>query len=118
MAPSLLLHHPVSPTALLPVDGRTGAQMKFPNPNQIRNSLLTVCLVFGISAQALAVGNYEAPCRSQNDTFLDAKKTLETCIDHLGVAEEEKYDTLRCLNELKEVNERAKLLHDCRSKAR
>ena len=80
--------------------------------------LLVMCFIFGISAKALAVGNYEDPCRSQNDAFLDSKKVLEACVDRSNLTETEKSKTLSCLTELKDVDEKAKLLHDCRNKFR
>lgn len=88
-----------------------------------QNFWRTVCLGLMASVQAVfvphafAVGVYEAPCHSQNDSYLDAKKTLDECIDHLEQAAGNG-EGLSCLVELNEVNEKAKLLRECRRKNR
>ena len=69
-------------------------------------------------ARAVAVGTYESPCHSQEDKFDDARKNLDTCIDRLEETESEKTSTLNCLAELKNVNDQAKQLRDCRNKTR
>ena len=98
--------------------------MGFLSSIQIRNLSLPVSLAFAITVQglfvsdALAVGVYEAPCRSQSDSLLDAKKALNNCIDSLEQALDLKSDSPRCLNELKEVTDKAKLLRECRGKKR
>jgi hypothetical protein len=71
-----------------------------------------------LASNALAVGWYETPCHTLSDTFLDAKKSMQNCIENLQQGKEEKDDAPRCLKELEEMTEKAKVLRDCRSSAR
>ena len=83
---------------------------------KLQNRTKIFCLVMQtlLINQAFAIGVYEAPCRFQVEASLDAKRDLNTCIDHLDQLEDEKDNSPRCLAELKAVNEKAKQLHDCR----
>lgn len=71
---------------------------------------------------ALAVGVYEAPCRSEDTAFFDARLDLEKCFDRLEQGAWEKSDeqnnSPRCLNELKKLNDKVKLLRECRQKGK
>jgi hypothetical protein len=66
---------------------------------------------------AYAVAPYEPPCRAQEADYQNSKKNLETCADLLSQAPADA-NSLHCLSELKDLNEKAKLLSRCRSESR
>jgi hypothetical protein len=79
-----------------------------------------------LTVSAFAVGAYEPPCHSQEDDFLNARKVLEKCVDLLPQVQgstapsraQNKVDSLLCLGELKNLNEKAKPLSSCRNESR